>query len=89
MSREAAAAVDISVTQEKDDQGERSDGGQAAHEGADVIAPHVEPRVERLLRQPVHRRAIDEEVPFRCPAGSCPPAWLRFLNLRRGAHARN
>ena len=38
------------------------DRGQPASDGADVIALHVQPRIERLLRQAIRRGPIDQEV---------------------------
>src|SRR5262249_24775579 len=58
----ALASVAISVPHQEEDKEKHDDAGQAAQEGAQVIAPHVQPQVERLLGQPVHRGVIDEKV---------------------------
>ena len=42
--------------------GYNDDSGQAAHDGPHVISDHVQPRIERIIRQAINGRAIDKQI---------------------------
>src|SRR3984893_6771946 len=52
----------MSVAQPKENHDERGDSNERPCKGADVIASHVQPGVERLVPQAVHRGAGHEKV---------------------------
>src|SRR5260370_41519406 len=55
-------SVRISMPLEKEQAEQDRDRGQPTDDGADVIPLHVQPRIERILRQSIHGGTINQEV---------------------------
>src|SRR5215471_21698490 len=52
----------ISRPQQKQCDEQRNNRGQSAHDGTSVIPHHVQPRIERLIRQTINGRSINKQI---------------------------